>query len=60
MAIKICWNPLQGGDFFFFLRILSFLTRTGREEKILKKLTIMYIQNDLTFRYTAQALTGNS
>ena len=45
---------------FFFLRILSFLTRTGREEKILKKLTIMYIQNDLTFRYTAQALTGNS
>ena len=46
--------------FFFFLIILSFLTRTGREEKILKKLTIMYIQNDLTFRYTAQALTGNS
>ena len=51
---------LEEGIFFFFFRILSILTRTGKEEKILKKLIIMYIQNDLTLRYTAQALTGNS
>ena len=50
----------EGIFFFFFFRILSILTRTGKDEKILKKLIIMYIQNDLTLRYTAQALTGNS
>jgi len=39
---------------FFFFRILSiFNTHTGREEKFfLNKLTVVYIQNDLTLGYT--------
>ena len=28
----------------------------GRGEKVLKKLTVLYIQNDLTFGYIAQVL----
>ena len=33
-------------------KIKYFNTHIGREEKILKKLTIVYIQNDLTLGYT--------
>ena len=42
---------------FFFFRILSiFNTHTRRGEKFLKKLTVVYIQNGLTFGYTVQVL----
>ena len=42
---------------FFFFRILSlFNTHTGRGEIVLKKLIVVYIQNDLTLGYTVQAL----
>ena len=42
--------------FFFFLRILSILTHMRREEKVLKKLTVVYIQKDLTLGYTTPTL----
>ena len=31
-------------------------THKGKREKVLKKLTVVYIQKGLTFGYTAQAL----
>ena len=38
-------------DDFFFLRILSiFNTHVGRGKKVLKKLTVLYIQKDLRKR----------
>ena len=44
--------------FFFFLRILSiFNTHTGRGENVFsKRLTVVYIQNGFTFKYTVQTL----
>ena len=37
-------------NFFFFLRILSiFDTHTGRKEKVLKKLIVVYIQKGLSY-----------
>ena len=44
--------------FSFFFRILNILTHTHtkRGEKVLKKPTIVYIQNGLTLGYTAQVL----
>ena len=46
--------------FFFFFRILNiFNTHKGREEKILKKLTMMYIQNGLTLKYIVQTYSTN-
>ena len=43
--------------FFIFFRILNiFNTHTGRGKKIIKKLTVMYIQKCLTLEYTAQVL----
>ena len=43
---------------FFFFRILSILTHTHMErgEIVLKKLTVVYIQNGITLRYTIQTL----
>ena len=41
---------------FSFLKILSILTYTKRGENVLKKLTIVYIQNDLILGYIVQAL----
>ena len=42
---------------FFFLKILSiFNIHTGRREKVLKKLIVIYIQKGLTIGYTAQTL----
>ena len=39
--------------FFFFLRILSILTnKRGEGEKVLKKLTVVYIQKGLTYTHT--------
>ena len=44
--------------FFFLKKILSILTHTYEiGEKVLKKLTVVYIQNDLTFEYTVQTLS---
>ena len=44
--------------FFLLLKILSILTHThiGRWEKVLKKLTVVYIQKGLTLGYTAHVL----
>ena len=42
--------------FFCFLRILSILTHMRREEKVLKKLTVVCIQKDLTLGYTTPTL----
>ena len=41
--------------FHFFLKKNTkyFSTHIGREEKVLKKLIIMYIQNGITLGYTA-------
>ena len=37
-------------NFFFFKRILSiFDTHTGRKEKVLKKLIVVYIQKGLSY-----------
>ena len=42
---------------FFFFRILNiFNTHTGRGKKIIKKLTVVYIQKSLTLEYTTQVL----
>ena len=43
--------------YYYFLRILNiFNTHTGRGKKILKKLTVVYIQKGLILEYTAQTL----
>ena len=43
----------------FFFRILIILTHThthgGRGENVLKKLTMVYIENGLTLEYTTKA-----
>ena len=49
-------NYLYQFGFFFFLlfeNIKYFLTHTERGEKILKELTVVYIQKSLTLGYTA-------
>ena len=44
-------------DCSFFLKILNiFNTHMERGENVLKKLTVLYIQKDLTLKYTAQVL----
>ena len=48
LLIKIAWD-FQIWYFFFLLRILSiFNTHTRRGEKVLKKLTMVYIQKGLS------------
>ena len=44
--------------FFYLENTKSFNTHThkGREKKVLKKLTVIYIQKGLTLRYTTQWL----
>ena len=44
--------------YFIFLKILNILTHTqkGREENVLKKLIVVYIQNNVTLGYIIQTL----
>ena len=42
--------------FFFFKNTKYFNIHTRRGENVLKKLTVVYIQNDITLEYTTQTL----
>ena len=43
---------LVAANFFFFFKNTKYLTHTARMEKVLKKLTVVYVQRGVTLGYT--------
>ena len=43
---------LVAANFFFFFKNTKYLTHTERVEKVLRKLTVVYVQRGVTLGYT--------
>ena len=45
-------NDLGSGKFFFFFKNTKYLTHTESVKKVLRKLTVVYVQRGVTLGYT--------